>query len=145
MSSAPQIRFPDCYGIDMAKLGDFVAFQAAMQLLEEQNLDHIPDEVYHKCIEQLRLPKEEIVNYVQKIYEPFTDEQISKKVAEILRPSDLKADLEIIYQRVDDLHKAIPNHSGDWYFTGNYPTPGGNKVACRSFVNYMEGKNERAY
>ena len=145
VSSAPQLRYPDCYGIDMAKLGDFVAFNAAISLLEENNMEHIIDDVYHKCKEQLTLPKEEIVNWVQKIYEPFTDDQISKKIGELLTPNDLQSEVEIIYQSVEDLHKACPNHSGDWYFTGNFPTPGGMKVSCRAFVNYVEKRNERAY
>ncbi len=145
VSSAPQLRYPDCYGIDMAKLNDFVAFNAAISLLEENNLENIIDEVYEKCKVQLTLPKEQIINYVQKIYEPFTDEQISKKITQLLTPKNINADVEIIYQTVEDLHKACPNHKGDWYFTGNFPTPGGMKVSCRSFVNYIEKRNERAY
>lgn len=145
VSSAPQLRYPDCYGIDMAKLGDFVAFNAAIALLEENNMEQVIDEVYHKCKEQLLLPKEKIVNCVQQIYEPFTDEQLSRKITQLLTPKDMKAEVEIIYQSVEDLHKACPHHSGDWYFTGNFPTPGGMKVSCRAFVNYVEKKNERAY
>ena len=145
VSSAPQIRFPDCYGIDMAKLGDFVAFSAAISLLEENNLEHIIDEVYHKCKEQLTLQTSEMVNHVKDIYKPFTPQQISDRIAKMIRPKDIKAEVQIIYQSIEDLHKACPNHLGDWYFSGNYPTPGGNKVVCRSFVNYMEGRNERAY
>jgi amidophosphoribosyltransferase len=145
VSSAPQIRYPDCYGIDMAKLGDFVAFSAAINLLEENNLEHIIDEVYHKCKEQLSLPTAQMENHVKAIYKPFTAEQISAKIAQMIRPKDIKADVEIIFQKIEDLHKACPDHTGDWYFSGNYPTPGGNKVVCRSFVNYMEGRNERAY
>jgi amidophosphoribosyltransferase len=145
VSSAPQLRYPDCYGIDMAKLGDFVAFNAAIELLEENNMESVIDEVYHKCKEQLTLPKEKIENCVQKIYEPFTDEQLSKKITQLLTPKGINAEVEIIYQSVEDLHKACPNHSGDWYFTGNFPTPGGMKVSCRAFVNYVEKKNERAY
>lgn len=145
VSSAPQIRFPDCYGIDMAKLGDFVAFSAAISLLEENNLEHIIDEVYHKCKEQLTLQTSEMVNHVKDIYKPFTPQQISDRIAKMIRPKDIQAEVQIIYQSIEDLHKACPNHLGDWYFSGNYPTPGGNKVVCRSFVNYMEGRNERAY
>lgn len=145
VSSAPQIRYPDCYGIDMAKLGDFIAFNAAMSLLEENNMEHVIDEVYHLCVEQLDKPKEEIINHVKKIYEPFTEQQVSAKISQLLKPADVLSEVEIIYQSVDDLHKSIPNHLGDWYFTGNYPTPGGNKVACRAFVNFMKGANERAY
>ncbi len=145
VSSAPQIRFPDCYGIDMAKLGDFVAFAAAINLLEENNLEHIIDEVYHKCKQQLLLPTSEMVNHVKDIYKPFTPQQISDRIAKMIRPKDINAEVQIIYQSIEALHAACPNNSGDWYFSGNYPTPGGNKVVCRSFVNYMEGKNERAY
>ena len=145
VSSAPQIRFPDCYGIDMAKLGDFIAFDAAIQLLKENNKSHIIKEVYDACVKQLGKPKEKVVNYVKKIYEPFTDEQISAKISEILKPEDLSAELEVIYNTVENLHKACPNHTGDWYFTGDYPTPGGNMVVNQAFTNYIEGKNIRAY
>lgn len=145
VSSAPQIRFPDCYGIDMAKLGDFVAFNAAIQLLEENNLDHIIDEVYHKCLEQLQSSSSYIKNHVKEIYKPFTAEQISDKVAQIIKTKDIRAEVKVIFQKIEDLHAACPNNTGDWYFSGDYPTPGGNKVACRSFVNYMEGLNQRAY
>ena len=144
-SSAPQIRYPDCYGIDMAKMGDFIAFQAAVALLRERNLDHVLDEVYDLCKAQESRPKEEIVNHVQKVYERFSEEEISVKISELLTPEDLKSKLTIIYLSVEDLHKACPNHMGDWYFTGNYPTAGGNKVVNKSFINYMEGKNIRAY
>jgi amidophosphoribosyltransferase len=145
ISSAPQIRYPDCYGIDMAILGKFVAFEAAIVLLKETKRSHIIDEVYRKCKEQQRLPKEEIVNYVKEIYKPFTDEQISAKIAELLKPEDCKAEVEIVYQTVENLHKACPNDLGDWYFTGDYPTPGGNKVVNTSFINYIEGIKGRAY
>lgn len=145
VSSAPQIRYPDCYGIDMAKLGDFIAFQAAVQLLKDNFKDNLLDELYEKAKAQESLPKEEIVNVVKEIYEPFTAEQISAKISELLRPEGLNAEVEIIYQTIEGLHNACPNHKGDWYFTGNYPTPGGNKVVNKSFINYMEGKNVRAY
>jgi amidophosphoribosyltransferase len=145
VSSAPQIRYPDCYGIDMAKLGDFVAFSAAMELLEENNMEHIIDEVYNKCKEQVERPAAQLVNHVKEIYKPFTAEQISAKISRMLRPADINAEVEIIFQKIEDLHKACPGHTGDWYFSGNYPTPGGNKVVCRSFINHMEGRNERAY
>lgn len=145
VSSAPQIRFPDCYGIDMAKMGDFIAFEAAIQLLHDTGKSHIIDEVYAKCLEQIQLPKEQIMNYVKEIYTPFTDEQISAKIAELLTPADINAEVMIVYQSVENLHKACPGHTGDWYFTGNYPTPGGNKVVTRAFINWKEGKNERAY
>lgn len=145
VSSAPQIRYPDCYGIDMAKLGDFIAFAAAVELLKETNRAHIITDVYELCIKQLALPKEKIVNHVQKIYEPFTDDEISAKISDMLKPPEVNAEVEIIYNTVDNLHKACPDHTGDWYFTGNYPTPGGNRVVNQSFINYVEGKNVRAY
>ena len=145
VSSAPQIRYPDCYGIDMARIGDLVAFKAAIQLLEENNLDHIIDETYARCKEQLMSGGKEMKNYVRMIYQPFTAEQISNKIADIVRPDDLKSELKIIFQKIEDLHSACPNHRGDWYFSGNYPTPGGNRVVNKAFVNYFEGINERAY
>lgn len=145
VSSAPQIRYPDCYGIDMARIGDLVAFRAAIKLLEENNLEHIIDEVYERCKEQLESPVSEMKNYVRMIYQPFSAEQISAKIAELVKPEDFKADLQLIFQKIEDLHSAIPNHRGDWYFSGNYPTLGGNKVVSRAFINYIEGINERAY
>lgn len=145
VSSAPQIRYPDCYGIDMAKMGDFIAFDAAIALLKETNQGHIIDEVYAKSKAQIGLPKEEVVNYVKEIYAPFTDQEISNKIAQMLKPDDINAEVVIIYQTVENLHKACPDDRGDWYFTGNYPTPGGNKVVNKAFVNWMEGINERAY
>ena len=145
VSSAPQIRYPDCYGIDMAKLGDFIAFVAAITLLKEQGKDAIITDVYKRCKAQVNLPKEEIRNYVKEIYAPFTAEEISAKISQLLRPEGIKAEVQVIYQTIEGLHKAIPNHKGDWYFTGDYPTPGGNKVVNKSFINYIEGKNERAY
>jgi amidophosphoribosyltransferase len=145
VSSAPQIRFPDCYGIDMARMSDFIAFEAAIELLKENGKAFIIDEVYRKCKEQEHVPKEQIRNYVKEIYEPFTDEQISAKIAQLLKPMDIKAEVKIVYQTVKNLHKACPNNTGDWYFTGNYPTPGGNKVANRAFMNYVEGNRNRAY
>ncbi len=145
VSSAPQIRYPDCYGIDMAKMGDFIAFDAAIHLLKEQGKGHIIDDVYRKCLDQAKLPKEQIKNYVKEIYAPFKAEEISTKIAELLTPPNIQAKVEIVYQTIENLHAAIPNHLGDWYFTGNYPTPGGNKVVNRAFINFVEGKNERAY
>jgi amidophosphoribosyltransferase len=144
-SSAPQIRYPDCYGIDMAKLNDFIAFKAAIELLKETQQEHIINEVYRKSKEQQNLPKEEIVNYVKEIYKPFSAAQISNKIAELVTAFDIEADIKIIYQSIENLHAAIPHHTGDWYFTGDYPTPGGNKVVNQSFINYIEGKNTRAY
>jgi amidophosphoribosyltransferase len=145
VSSSPQIRYPDCYGIDMAKLGDFTAFQAAIELLKENKMEHVINEVYKKCDAQKNLPKEEYVNYVKDIYKPFTQQQVSKKIAEMLTDSDVKAEVTIVYQSIDNLHKAVPNDLGDWYFTGDYPTPGGNKVVSTSFLNYIHGINSRAY
>jgi amidophosphoribosyltransferase len=144
-SSAPQIRYPDCYGIDMAKLSDFIAFNAAIELLKDTNQSHIINEVYNKCKAQEKLPKEEMVNYVKEIYKPFRAEQISDKISSMLSTPGINAEVKIIYQSIEDLHEAIPNHRGDWYFTGNYPTPGGNKVVNTSFINYIEGRNARAY
>jgi amidophosphoribosyltransferase len=145
VSSAPQIRYPDCYGIDMAKLGDFIAFQAAVALLKETKQEHILQEVYQKCIEQNKGLQKNVTNYVAEIYKPFSDEALSKKIAQLVKAEGVKAEVEVIYQNVDNLHKAIPKHSGDWYFTGNYPTPGGIRVVNKAFMNYMEGKNIRAY
>jgi amidophosphoribosyltransferase len=144
-SSAPQIRYPDCYGIDMAKITDFVAFKAAIALLKENGLTAIINDVYKKSKAQEDWPKESIVNHVKEIYLPFTDKQISEKIAHLLTAPDILSKVEIVYQSVDNLHTAIPDHKGDWYFTGNYPTPGGNKVVNKAFINYIEGKNERAY
>lgn len=145
VSSAPQIRYPDCYGIDMARLDKFIAFNAAIELLRERGKESVISEVYRKCKEQENLPKEEMVNYVREIYRAFTPEEISAKIAELLKPEDCGAEVEIIYQSIENLHKACPNDLGDWYFTGNYPTPGGNRVVTGSFINFMEGIDERAY
>lgn len=145
VSSAPQIRYPDCYGIDMAKLGDFVAFQAAIELLKERGKQSVINEVYNKSKEQQNKPKEEIVNYVKLIYKLFTAEEISERITQLLKPTEIKADIKIIYNSIENLRKAIPNHTGDWYFTGSYPTPGGNMVVNNSFINYIEGRNQRAY
>ena len=145
VSSAPQIRYPDCYGIDMAKMGDFIAFEAAIALLKERGMESIIDETYKKCQEQEGLPKEQIKNYVQEIYKPFTYEEVSQKISELLTPKGINAEVEIIYQTVENLHSACPNNKGDWYFTGNYPTPGGNKVVNKAFMYWKEGRNERAY
>lgn len=145
VSSAPQIRYPDCYGIDMARMGDFIAFQAAVELIRENNMDDLLDEVYAKAKEQEHLPADKIVNAVKEVYQPFTAEDISKKISQLLTPADTKAEVEIIYQSIEGLHSACPNNTGDWYFTGNYPTWGGNKVVNRAFIYYMEGKNVRAY
>jgi amidophosphoribosyltransferase len=145
VSSAPQIRYPDCYGIDMAKMGDFIAFQAAISLIKERGMEKLLDEVYQKCLKQMELPKERMVNCVKEIYEPFTDEEISERIAVLLTHKDVNAEVKIIYQSVEGLHKACPSNNGDWYFSGNYPTAGGNKVVNKAFINYIEGRNERAY
>ncbi|MDB5031485.1 class II glutamine amidotransferase [Mucilaginibacter sp.] len=145
VSSAPQIRYPDCYGIDMSRMGEFVAFEAAISLLKEQGKEAVIADVYKKCNDSAALPKEEVVNYVKAIYEPFTDQQISDRIAKIITPKEINCEVEVIYQTLDNLHKACPDHTGDWYFSGDYPTPGGNKVVNRAFVNWMEGKNQRAY
>lgn len=145
VSSCPQIRYPDCYGIDMAKLGDFVAFRAAIELLKETGQEGVINNVYKNCKAQQNLPKEEMVNYVKDIYRPFTAEQISDRIAQILTPKGIKAKVKIVFQTIENLHAACPNDLGDWYFTGNYPTPGGNKVVNTSFINFIEGRNQRAY
>ena len=129
----------------MAKLGDFIAFRAAIDLLKETGNEYIINEVYKKSKEQEDLPKEHIINYVKEIYRPFTREQISDKIAQMLKNTNIKADLKIVYQTIENLHKACPDNLGDWYFTGDYPTPGGNKVVNRSFINFIEGRNIRAY
>ena len=145
VSSSPQIRYPDCYGIDMAKIGDFIAFQAAIMLLKESGKETIINEVYRKSKAQQGNPKEEIKNYVKEIYAPFTDEQISERISRMLKLPEIKADLKLVYQSVENLHHACPAHLGDWYFTGDYPTPGGNKVVNNAFINFIEGKDQRAY
>ena len=144
VSSAPQIRYPDCYGIDMAKLGDFIAFQAAIKLIKEANKDNFINEIYEKCKKENE-KKENIKNCVKEIYKPFSAEQISNKISELLKPKGIRAEVEIIYQSIEDLHSSCPEHTGDWYFSGDYPTQGGNKVANRAFINYVEKINKRAY
>lgn len=145
VSSAPQIRYPDCYGIDMSRLKDFIAFQAMLSLLKDTNQEQMLQVVYEKCKAQEAAPKEKAVNHLKELYALFTDEQLEKKIAVLLTPEDCKAEIEIIYQSIKNLHKACPNHKGDWYFSGNYPTPGGNKVVNKAFINFMEGNNARAY
>ncbi|MEM1214085.1 MAG: amidophosphoribosyltransferase [Bacteroidota bacterium] len=145
VSSAPQIRYPDCYGIDMSKMGEFVAFRALVALLKENGKVHLLQETYDRCKAQEDLPKEEMTNQVQALYDEFTYEEVSAKIAQIITPKNIKPKVEVIYQTVEDLRAACPNNNGDWYFSGNYPTPGGNRVVNRSFMYYMEGKNERAY
>lgn len=145
VSSAPQIRYPDCYGIDMSRMGEFVAFEAAISLLRETGREDIIQRVYQNCIASEKLGNMQTVNFVQEIYSQFSDQEISDRIAKIITPKDFKTDVKVIYQTLDNLHKAIPAHLGDWYFSGNYPTPGGNKVVNKAFMNWMEGKNQRAY
>lgn len=145
VSSSPQIRYPDCYGIDMSIMGDFIAFRAAMELLKDTAQEDIINRVYNRCKAQQKFPKEEIVNYVQDIYAPFSDQQIADKIASMLKSSTIQAEVKVVYQTVNQLHASCPTDRGDWYFTGNYPTPGGNKVVNNSFINYIEGRNERGY
>lgn len=145
VSSAPQIRYPDCYGIDMANLESLVAFNAALELLKENNNYNLVEEVYKKCKAQVDLADKDVQNFVKEIYDQFTPEQISAKISELLTDSSVNADVEIIFQSVDNLHQACPEHLGDWYFTGNYPTAGGNRVVNRAFINFYEGNKERAY
>ena len=145
VSSAPQIHYPDCYGIDMARLEDLVAFQAALALHKERGTYHIVKEVYEKCVTQVVLSDDKAVNYVKEVYDPFTDEEISDKIRDLLLPKDFTSEVEVIFQTVDSLHKACPENLGDWYFTGDYPTDGGNRVVNRAFINFYEGNKERAY
>ncbi len=145
VSSAPQIRYPDCYGINMSKMGEFAAFRAAIALLQESNQQGLIDAVYQKCQKQSHLPDAEIQNFVKEIYAPFSAQEISDKIAEQLKPEEVQAEVKIIYQTIEDLHAACPNHQGDWYFTGNFPTPGGMRVVNRAFMNWYEGKNVRSY
>ena len=145
LSSAPQIRYPDCYGIDMAKLGDFIAFNAVIELLKDNNQEDFIEKIYQKCKYQEQFKKEDMKNYVKEIYKTFSAEEISTKIAELLKPKNSTAEVIIIYQSIKDLHLSCPNHTGDWYFTGDYPTPGGIKVLNNAFINYIEGKNKRAY
>ncbi|MBP1675852.1 MAG: Amidophosphoribosyltransferase [Bacteroidetes bacterium] len=139
VSSSPQVRFPDYYGIDMARMSEFCAFRAAIQLLKDTGRQHIIDEVYRKSKAQENKPKEEIVNYVTEIYEPFTQEEVSVQISKMLTPAEVDCPVELVYQTIDGLHAACPNHKGDWYFTGNYPTPGGNRLVNKAFINYYEG------
>jgi len=142
-SSSPQVRFPDCYGIDMSRMNEFIAFKAAVELLKETGRFSVIEQVYQKSLAQKDLPKEQIINYVKDIYAPFSDEEITRVIARLLTPSNIRAEVEIVYQSIDGLHQACPEHLGDWYFSGDYPTPGGNKVVNKAFIHYMEGKNYR--
>ena len=145
LSSAPQIRYPDCYGIDMSKMGDFVAFKALVDLLKEQGKEHLLQECYEQCKAQLNLPKEQIKNVVKDLYGHVTEDCISKKIAQIVTPEDIDVKVDVIFQTLEGLHQSCPDHTGDWYFSGNYPTAGGNKVVNKAFINYMEGRDERSY
>lgn len=145
ISSAPQIRYPDCYGIDMSKLGDFIAFRAAMELLKERSQECILTELYDRCKELTRTNQLHTENIVRQVYKPFTTKEISDKIAELITPEDTAVEVEVIYQTIESLHLACPTNTGDWYFTGNYPTPGGNRVVNKAFMNYIEGKNIRGY
>jgi amidophosphoribosyltransferase len=145
VSSAPQIRYPDCYGIDMSKLGDFIAFKAAIALLKDRNMEQVLNDVHLK-IKQLEANNElHTENVVRQVYKPFTTQEISDKIAQLITPSGVDVPVEVIYQTIEDLHDSCPTNTGDWYFTGNYPTPGGNKVVNKAFLNYIEGKNVRGY
>ena len=145
VSSSPQLRYPDCYGIDMAKLGDFIAFRAAIELLKDTGNESIINDVYHGALSELQKPVIEMRNMVREIYKPFSTDEISAKISSMLKSSDIKSEVRIVFQTIEGLHEACPGHLGDWYFTGNYPTPGGNKVVNQSFINYIEGRNIRAY
>jgi amidophosphoribosyltransferase len=139
------LRYPDCYGIDMAKLGDLIAFRAAVELLKETEKESLLEDIYREALSEIKKPVNNIRNLVREIYKPFCPEEISLKISQMLKTKDIKSEVEILYQSIEGLHKACPGHTGDWYFTGNYPTPGGNKVANKSFINYVEGRNARAY
>jgi amidophosphoribosyltransferase len=145
VSSSPQLRYPDCYGIDMARLGDLIAFKASVELLKENGNELLLRNIYEEAKSEMLKPVDKIKNLVKEIYKPFCTELISKKIASLLKSADINSEVEIVYQSIEGLHEACPGHTGDWYFTGNYPTPGGNKVANQSFINYIEGRNERAY
>jgi amidophosphoribosyltransferase len=145
VSSAPQIRYPDCYGIDMSKLGDFIAFQAAIQLLRERGMEGLLKDLYETCKELHRNNQLHSVNVVKQVYKTFTNEEITLKIAQLITPPEVTVPVNVIYQTIESLHEACPNNLGDWYFTGNYPTPGGNRVVNKAFMNYMEGRNVRGY
>lgn len=143
VSSAPQVRYPDCYGIDMSRMGEFIAFRAAIELHIDEGMNQHLEDIYRKCKAQENLPKEKVVNYVKEVYAPFSADQISRKIAEMLTPENVACPIEIIYQTIEGLHEAIPNHTGDWYFTGDYPTPGGNRLVNQAFINYYEGNDQK--
>lgn len=143
VSSSPQVRYPDCYGIDMSRMGEFIAFRAAVELLKERGMQDVLREVYDLCKAQEGLPSRQLKNHVKRIYEPFTDGEISDKIAQMLTPEGTRAEVRIVYQSLDGMRRAIPGHRGDWYFSGNYPTPGGNRLVCRAYINYYEGNPEK--
>ncbi|SFS96812.1 amidophosphoribosyltransferase [Porphyromonadaceae bacterium NLAE-zl-C104] len=145
VSSSPQIRYPDCYGIDMSRMSEFIAFKAAIELLKERGMQYVIDETYKKSIAQRHMKKEHIVNHVKDIYAPFTDAEISDKIAQMLTSKDIKAEVKIVFQSIEDLHKACPNNGGDWYFSGDYPTPGGNRLVNNAFINYIEGQENKSH
>ncbi len=145
VSSAPQVRYPDCYGIDMSRMGEFIAFEAAISLLKERGASQVINQVYQQCADSAPVGNEQIENHVRAIYEPFTDQEIADRIAQIITPKGLRAEVQVIYQTIENLHQACPHHLGDWYFSGNYPTPGGNQVVNKAFMNWVEGKNQRAY
>jgi amidophosphoribosyltransferase len=145
VSSSPQIRYPDCYGIDMSKLGDFIAFNAAIELLKERGQEELLKDLYDQCKELHRNNQLHSVNVVKQVYKSFSNEEITKKIAQLITPPALAIPVDVIYQTIESLHEACPNNLGDWYFTGNYPTPGGNRVVNKAFMNYIEGKNSRGY
>jgi amidophosphoribosyltransferase len=145
LSSAPQIRYPDCYGIDMSKMKDFVAFQAAIELLKKAKKQDLLQELYQRCKASELIPVEQVKNEVKPLYEQFSYEEVSQKVSEIVSPKGIRAEVQVIFQTLEGLHQACPLNKGDWYFSGDYPTPGGNRVANRAFINYMEDRDERAY
>ncbi len=145
VSSAPQIRYPDCYGIDMSKMGDFIAFKAALSLHKKRDMEADLEQLFQTCKEMERNNQLHTENMVRQVYKPFSTEEISAEIAQLITPSELNLDVEVIFQTIEDLHESCPTNTGDWYFTGNYPTPGGNKVCNKAFMNYMEGKNVRGY
>jgi amidophosphoribosyltransferase len=145
VSSAPQIRFPDCYGIDMSRMQDFIAFRATLALLKETKRQYLLEEVYQKCLASLDQEPHKVINHVKELYAPFTYEEVSAKISEIVKPAHVQAEVKVVYQTVDNLHQACPAHLGDWYFTGEYPTMGGNKIVNKAFIKFIEGKSERAY
>lgn len=145
VSSSPQIRYPDCYGIDMSKMGDFIAFNAAVELLKERKKESLLQDMLNRCRDLQRNSQLHTENVVKQLYKQFSTEEISAKIAELITPANLPIPVQVIFQSIEDLHRSCPNNLGDWYFTGNYPTPGGNQVVNKAFMNYMEGKNVRGY